>query len=61
MLKQKKTFFLDVRTYTELLNGYVEGFIQINFSDLEKKLNEEPNFIPKHNKIVVICSNGLRS
>lgn len=26
LMKTKKVFLLDVRAYTELMNGYIEGF-----------------------------------
>lgn len=57
-LKQEGVLFLDVRSEMERLsNGYIEGSMHIDISELYKRYNE----IPKDRKIVAYCESGTRS
>lgn len=57
-LKQEGVLFLDVRSEMERLsNGYIEGSMHIDISELYKRYNE----ISKDRKIVAYCESGTRS
>ena len=50
-------FLLDTRTPREVMNGKIDGFVNIPLDSLRQRINE----IPKDRPIYVHCHSGLRS
>jgi len=50
-------FLLDTRTPYEIMNGKIDGFVNIPLDSLRQRINE----IPKDRPIYVHCHSGLRS
>ena len=50
-------FFLDTRTLFEVMQGKIDGFVNIPLDELRGRLDE----IPKDKPVYVHCHSGLRS
>ena len=50
-------FLLDTRTPYEVMNGKIDGFVNIPLDSLRERLDE----IPKDKPVYVHCHSGLRS
>lgn len=58
--KGEKTFLLDVREPSELLQtGFIAGSVNIPVRDVAKKINELPSDM--NYPIAVVCESGIRS
>ena len=56
---EKKPFILDVRTMQEYEKGHIPGAININFLELERRIDEIQ--VTKNSPIVVYCEHGIRA
>ena len=57
LARDGSVFLLDTRTPFEVMNGKIDGFINIPLDELRERLDE----IPKDKPIYVHCHSGLRS
>ncbi len=56
-LKDKNTYFIDVRTPQEFRQNHIHGFKNIPLFDLPEKAKK----LDRNKEVVVICQSGMRS
>lgn len=57
LARDGSVFLLDTRTPYEVMNGKIDGFVNIPLDSLRQRINE----IPKDRPVYVHCHSGLRS